>query len=449
MLPPATRPVPCIKPLPKHPTTTTQQKKAAPAKKPAAEPAPGEEVAESKPAAAPASRKRAAPAAAAPATKKAAAAAAAPAPKKPAAAAPKKAAAAAAAAAAAPAEEAPAKKAKAAAAPKKGKLAPGDQLPAFELETDGERRAAACERGCRTNRVIASSRLGLVHHQSKHDVERTRNARSPSPPRPRNHFAEGVTVKSSDLVAENGIVIFAYPRANTPGAILIFLYSSATQLPFYQPQPLFRVRAFPKDHKRQRNQPPTHPAGTNTPPTQQQQHQAAPSRRAASGTTTTRWWPRATRYTASRPTSPRARWVGAGVVGAPRRLRVTGGCVCMCVERKRGEGQLYLDVFLIDQTRMRIFNHPALCSTKQLRPKRLHPHEQTHPQANWRTKYELPYNLLCDPERTTLKALGIQQGDKIVRSHIVVAKGGAVVDVRYQISPGDSFTEAVATCKAG
>lgn len=29
--------------------------------------------------------------------------------------------------------------------------------------------------------------------------------------------AEGTKVKSSDLVAECGIIIFSYPKANTPG----------------------------------------------------------------------------------------------------------------------------------------------------------------------------------------------------------------------------------------
>lgn len=54
----------------------------------------------------------------------------------------------------------------------------------------------------------------------------------------------------------------------------------------------------------------------------------------------------------------------------------------------------------------------------------------SRPKANWRAKYELGFNLLCDPGRGALKALGFAQGDKIVRSHIVVAKGGKVLDAR-------------------
>lgn len=52
-------------------------------------------------------------------------------------------------------------------------------------------------------------------------------------------------------------------------------------------------------------------------------------------------------------------------------------------------------------------------------------------QSNWKAKHSLPYSLLCDPSKETLKVLGILQGGKIVRSHIVVAKGGEVVDVRW------------------
>ena len=57
----------------------------------------------------------------------------------------------------------------------------------------------------------------------------------------------------------------------------------------------------------------------------------------------------------------------------------------------------------------------------------------TQEQANWRAKYDLGFNLLCDPSKSTLKALGILSADKIVRSHIVVAKGGAVLDARCAV----------------
>jgi hypothetical protein len=136
-------------------------------------------------------------------------------------------------------------------------------------------------------------------------------------------------------------------------------------------------------------------------------------------------------------------------------------------------------------------------SPQMLRPAPRRPLPATlpaRPQANWRAKLSFPYGLLCDPSKKTLTALGIFQGGKIVRSHIVVAKGGKLIDVRwgargstraapgagggpssaawraraaprvgltptrpplpcphphrYGISPGDSFTEAVKTCEA-
>lgn len=101
------------------------------------------------------------------------------------------------AAAAAPA----AKKAKAGG----GKLAAGDALPAFELETDGAlSRCAACV-VCRDGRgtSLCSVASHIIHqHLSRH-----------LPFLPQYiQCTEGVVVKSSDLVADGGIVIFAYPR---------------------------------------------------------------------------------------------------------------------------------------------------------------------------------------------------------------------------------------------
>lgn len=70
------------------------------------------------------------------------------------------------------------------------------------------------------------------------------------------------------------------------------------------------------------------------------------------------------------------------------------------------------------------------------------------PQTNWKTKYSLPYSLLTDKEGTALKAFGaFKQPRNVIRSHVVIAKGGEMLDIRNQISPGDSFAEAVEFCK--
>jgi peroxiredoxin Q/BCP len=65
------------------------------------------------------------------------------------------------------------------------------------------------------------------------------------------------------------------------------------------------------------------------------------------------------------------------------------------------------------------------------------------PQANWKTKQKFQYSLLCDPSTKFLKRFGVFKAPKSVkRSHIIVAKGGKVVQVKIQISPGDSVDEA-------
>ncbi len=45
-----------------------------------------------------------------------------------------------------------------------------------------------------------------------------------------------------------------------------------------------------------------------------------------------------------------------------------------------------------------------------------------------------------------IKAFGaFKQPKNIKRSHVVVAKGGKILDMRITISPGDSFAEATKT----
>lgn len=69
-------------------------------------------------------------------------------------------------------------------------------------------------------------------------------------------------------------------------------------------------------------------------------------------------------------------------------------------------------------------------------------------QSNWKNKYSLPYHLLTD-DGTALKAFGaFKQPKNILRSHVVIKKGGELIDIQNGISPGDSFTEAVKTVKS-
>lgn len=69
-------------------------------------------------------------------------------------------------------------------------------------------------------------------------------------------------------------------------------------------------------------------------------------------------------------------------------------------------------------------------------------------QKNWKIKYTLPYHLLTDESGAAIKAFGANKAPKgVIRSHIVIAKGGKVLDIRNKISPGDSFTSALETAE--
>lgn len=65
------------------------------------------------------------------------------------------------------------------------------------------------------------------------------------------------------------------------------------------------------------------------------------------------------------------------------------------------------------------------------------------PQASWRKKHGMEYALLCDKSKTALKALGFMAGDKIKRSHVVVAKGGKILQYSVGVSPADSYAQAL------
>ena len=73
----------------------------------------------------------------------------------------------------------------------------------------------------------------------------------------------------------------------------------------------------------------------------------------------------------------------------------------------------------------------------------------------WKAKENLPYDLLSDPEHTTLEAWGAwgeksMYGKKymgVIRSHWVIDENGVVVDEQIKISPKDSVKKAVAALK--
>ncbi len=70
----------------------------------------------------------------------------------------------------------------------------------------------------------------------------------------------------------------------------------------------------------------------------------------------------------------------------------------------------------------------------------------------FRSKYELPFNLLVDEDHSIAEAYGTwgeksMYGKKymgIVRSHFVIDEKGLILDAHYKVSPKDSAPEAIA-----
>ena len=71
----------------------------------------------------------------------------------------------------------------------------------------------------------------------------------------------------------------------------------------------------------------------------------------------------------------------------------------------------------------------------------------------FRSKYDLPFNLLVDADHSIATAYGAwgeksMYGKKymgIVRSHFVIDENGTIVDVHYKVKPKDSAPEAIAS----
>ena len=65
-------------------------------------------------------------------------------------------------------------------------------------------------------------------------------------------------------------------------------------------------------------------------------------------------------------------------------------------------------------------------------------------QLSWKNKYDLPYHLLTDDKKQAIKCFGAsKEVTKIKRSHIIIAKGGSVLDIQNSVSPQVSFESAL------
>lgn len=71
-------------------------------------------------------------------------------------------------------------------------------------------------------------------------------------------------------------------------------------------------------------------------------------------------------------------------------------------------------------------------------------------QKTWQTKQSLPYSLLSDVDGTLRKHLGVSKngGASTIRSHVIIAKGGEIVESAIQVSPADSVAQATAFVEA-
>ncbi|GAA5857723.1 hypothetical protein JCM1840_000884 [Sporobolomyces johnsonii] len=67
-------------------------------------------------------------------------------------------------------------------------------------------------------------------------------------------------------------------------------------------------------------------------------------------------------------------------------------------------------------------------------------------QSSWKTKHELGYSLLCDPEQALLKKLGATEAQK--RCHWVVEKGGKLLEAKIGVKPADDPKNALAFIKS-
>ena len=64
-------------------------------------------------------------------------------------------------------------------------------------------------------------------------------------------------------------------------------------------------------------------------------------------------------------------------------------------------------------------------------------------QLNWKTKYELPFDFLCDPEYKLIKFFGALKSPKGIKRSVVVLDKGVIVLKEIQISPLDSVSKVL------
>lgn len=77
--------------------------------------------------------------------------------------------------------------------------------------------------------------------------------------------------------------------------------------------------------------------------------------------------------------------------------------------------------------------------------------DQPEALAKWKTKDNLPFTLLSDPDHAVAEAYGVwgkktmfgKSYEGIIRSHVIIGPDGKIEDVQYKVSPDDSVSMAV------
>lgn len=65
-------------------------------------------------------------------------------------------------------------------------------------------------------------------------------------------------------------------------------------------------------------------------------------------------------------------------------------------------------------------------------------------QTTFKTKHSFPYQLLCDKSLELIAAIGAKTSDgKTTRSHVVVGKGGKVLDIILKVPAKESASKAL------
>jgi peroxiredoxin Q/BCP len=70
--------------------------------------------------------------------------------------------------------------------------------------------------------------------------------------------------------------------------------------------------------------------------------------------------------------------------------------------------------------------------------------------TTWKTKYTLPYSFLSDPSRKALQKLGVAKNPSgVIRSHIVISKGGKLAYGKFPTPAKESAADALEFIKNG